>query len=334
MRSRSRSRSSVLRHFERGNFGFGCGRYSSVFQSSASRTSFPSVLALLVEAAVGLVAQPLALEHLVDERRHLPARSARRARWQEIRDHVARTSSPTRSTRRKVPDSASRRPPVSASTSSMVRSSSCISRTAFSMMKTPMRLAMKLGVSRAKTTSLPRRTSAKCAMASMAAAVGFRRGNDLHQPHVARRVEEVRAKPAPPHVLRQSGRDRCHRQTAGIGGIDRAQECGAATFCSRARLIARFSVTASITQSQSASRPDRRRSCPMVTSAPARLVEGRGLGLLAASSAGSRDLVARFAIGSGGTMSSRNTELRRWPGGPQCATPWFRHPGRQPFECA
>ena len=47
--------------------------------------------------------------------------------------------------------------PVSASTSSMVRSSSCISRTASSMMKTPMRLAMKFGVSRANTTSLPSR---------------------------------------------------------------------------------------------------------------------------------------------------------------------------------
>ena len=51
--------------------------------------------------------------------------------------------------------------------------------------------------------------------------VRLRRGDDLHQPHVARRIEEVRSEPAPADGFRQFGRDRRDRQAAGVGGQDR-----------------------------------------------------------------------------------------------------------------
>ena len=56
--------------------------------------------------------------------------------------------------------------PVQASTSSTVMPSWAIRRMAVSMAKVPMRLAMKLGVSLARTTPLPRRRSQKSASAS------------------------------------------------------------------------------------------------------------------------------------------------------------------------
>jgi len=58
---------------------------------------------------------------------------------------------------------------VNASTSSMVRSISCIKRMTFNTENVPMRLPMKLGVSLAMTTPLPRRTSQKWDTASIAA---------------------------------------------------------------------------------------------------------------------------------------------------------------------
>ena len=73
---------------------------------------------------------------------------------------------PTRSASRKVPVRGQPMAgPVSASTSSMVSPCSSISVAALNMTATPMRLAMKLGVSWAKTTCLPRMRSAKAAKA-------------------------------------------------------------------------------------------------------------------------------------------------------------------------
>ncbi len=60
--------------------------------------------------------------------------------------------------------------PVQASTSSMVMPSLAIRRSAFIMENVPMRLAMKLGVSLATTTPLPRRRSQKSARASRTSA--------------------------------------------------------------------------------------------------------------------------------------------------------------------
>ena len=70
--------------------------------------------------------------------------------WEKLRATWANTSRPTMSARRKVPVRGHpMTEPVRVSTSSMVRFCSCMRRTAVSMEKTPIRLAMKLGVSRA-----------------------------------------------------------------------------------------------------------------------------------------------------------------------------------------
>ena len=82
----------------------------------------------------------------------------------------ARTSTPTRSARRKVPVLGQPRAvPVRVSTSSMVRFCSIMRRMALPMEKVPMRLAMKFGVSCEWTMVFPRRWSQKCSMAAMSA---------------------------------------------------------------------------------------------------------------------------------------------------------------------
>ena len=48
--------------------------------------------------------------------------------------------------------------------------------------------------------------------------VGLRCRDDLHQPHVARRIEEVRAEPAAAEVFRHVRGDRGNRQAASVGG--------------------------------------------------------------------------------------------------------------------
>ncbi len=174
----------------------------------------------LVEAALGFVAQPFALQHLLVEVRQ-------RARcgglscppdFSMLPTTCPRMSSPTRSIVRNVADfghpTAS---PVSASTSSMLRSISCISRITLSTENVPMRLAMKLGVSLANTTPLPRFTSLKWATASIAAAVRFRCGDNFQQPHVARRIEKMRAQPRLAEIVGEAFGNLCHGQAAGVG---------------------------------------------------------------------------------------------------------------------
>ena len=81
----------------------------------------------------------------------------------------SRMSSPTKSIVRNVADFGQPTAcPVSASTSSMVRSISCMRRMTFNTENVPMRLPMKLGVSFARTTPLPRRTSQKWDIESIA----------------------------------------------------------------------------------------------------------------------------------------------------------------------
>ena len=159
----------VFGHFERGKSGLGHG---AVFEGvevedeafclyrRAPRT-------FLVEALAGFVAEPAALDDFVEDGGELAA-AARpggklAATW-------ARMSMPTMSARRKVPVRGQPMAwPVSASTSSMVRPCSSISVAAVNMTATPMRLAMKLGVSLAKTICLPRMRSAKAAKAATTA---------------------------------------------------------------------------------------------------------------------------------------------------------------------
>ena len=53
-------------------------------------------------------------------------------------------------------------------------------------------------------------------------AVGFRSGNDFQQPHVARRIEEVRAEPGATEIVGKSFGDFADGQAAGVGGDDGA----------------------------------------------------------------------------------------------------------------
>ncbi len=53
-------------------------------------------------------------------------------------------------------------------------------------------------------------------------AIGFGRGDDFQQAHVARRVEEVRAEPGPAEVVGESFGDLADGQAAGVGGDDGA----------------------------------------------------------------------------------------------------------------
>ncbi len=75
---------------------------------------------------------------------------------------------------------------------------------------------MKLGVSLAKTTCLPRMRSAKAAKGRQQAAVGLRGGDDFKQPHVARRIEEMRAEEAVA-VAGEGLRDAADGQAGGVG---------------------------------------------------------------------------------------------------------------------
>ena len=51
--------------------------------------------------------------------------------------------------------------------------------------------------------------------------VRFRCRNQLQQPHIARRIEKVRAKPRPPEVVRESLRNLRHRKSARVRGNNR-----------------------------------------------------------------------------------------------------------------
>ena len=82
-----------------GNFGFCRGRYSSVFQSSARRSSSFAVgraFTLLVKAALGFVAQPFALQHLlVEVRQRIRSRATRPdRRLLHVADHVPENVEP------------------------------------------------------------------------------------------------------------------------------------------------------------------------------------------------------------------------------------------------
>ena len=172
MRKRGAGVLDVLGHFERGNLGFRRGWYSSVFQSRARRSSSLPLRALhfLVEATFGFVAQPLAVEHLAEEIGQLQIAALVVDVLRHVTDDVPKD---VEADQVDGAESCGLGPadglPVRASTSSMVRSISCMRRMTLSTENVPMRLAMKLGVSLANTTPLPRRISEKRATASIAA---------------------------------------------------------------------------------------------------------------------------------------------------------------------
>ena len=121
----------------------------------------------LVKAAAGLFAEPAATYHLLDAAAACGRVRATRRRGR-CRKYCARRGPARRGRqcRRCGTWRTCGQPmagPVQASTSSMVMPSWVIRRIAVSMENVPMRLAMKLGVSLARTTPLPRRRSQKSA---------------------------------------------------------------------------------------------------------------------------------------------------------------------------
>ncbi len=139
--------------------------------------------------------------------------------------------------------------PVSASTSSMLSPCSSISVDAVNITATPMRLAIKFGVSFAKTTCLPRVESANARKCRHQRGVALRRRNDFEKLHVARRIEKMRAE-EPVAMRFQTRGDLCNWQTRSVAAQHRVRhKVRSVTRSRRARLISRFSATASITQS-------------------------------------------------------------------------------------
>ena len=115
----------------------------------------------------------------------------------------------------------------------------------------------------------------------------LRRGDDFHQAHVARRIEEVRAEKARLEAPSSSARAAAISQPAGRVLVVRMAfglRFGI-TFLSSADLMAISSVTASMTQSQFASLARSSSKVPVETSAaPAASKKAAGLALSKASS--------------------------------------------------
>jgi hypothetical protein len=82
--------------------------------------------------------------------------------------------------------------------------------------------------------------------------IGFGGGDDFEQAHVARRIEEMRSEEAVA-MPGESGGDLLDRQAGGVGGEQGLGGQMRHNAASSAVLMARFSATASMTQSQAAS---------------------------------------------------------------------------------
>jgi len=169
-------------------------------------------------------------------------------------------SMPTRSAKRNVPVLGQpMAAPVSASTSSMVSPCSSIRFAALNITETPMRLAIKLGVSLASTTCLPSVRSAK----RQRQPPRSRHCPPWESPQAAAlawRVKEVRPEETL-SVRGKPGGNLCDRQSGGVGGqngVGRKVEYNARQ---QGRLDGQISATASITQSHCASLGRSSRNC-------------------------------------------------------------------------
>jgi len=123
-------------------------------------------------------------------------------------------------------------------------------------MTTPMRLAMKLGVFFFVVRVhhlLAQDAVGEGGERGYGGGIGICGGNDLEQPHVARRIEEVRAeKPLALRVAEARG-DLRNGQAGGVGGEQGVGREVRRHAGQQRGLDARFSATASMTQSQAAS---------------------------------------------------------------------------------
>ena len=115
------------------------------------------------------------------------------------------------------------RGPVSASTSSTVKSPSSVSWATFAPKKQPMRLPMKLGVSLQRHHAFAEVQIAELRdpVQHFAACVSAP-GDDLRQVQVARRIEEVGAQKMLPELAVETLGDLRQWNAAGVGGDNRA----------------------------------------------------------------------------------------------------------------
>ncbi len=146
--------------------------------------------------------------------------------------------------------------PVNRSTSSMVRPKSRINWMVRSAAYSPIRLAMKFGVSFARTTPLPSMISANCSKARSApGSVSGVRIISVQLPCKTWRIEEMGAKPVAAEVFRTPNGQTGHAQSRGVRREQRTRFAHLVDpGSSRVRLISAFSTTASIVQSDSRNR--------------------------------------------------------------------------------
>ena len=207
---------------------------------------------VLVPAAAGLAAVPAGARPSAPPAA-TGASAARRSDCSKNERATAKpTSIPTRSISSNGPI---RKPPARRqirSTCSGVASRSCTIRSASSQNGRLQRLTRKPGASAAAITCLPIASPTARARAS-AAARARRAGDDLDEPHLRRRVEEVHADDA--LGAGYAGRDRASRQRRRVGREDRVGRDDAAERANSARLSSRSSGAASITTPQGARAP-------------------------------------------------------------------------------
>ena len=226
--------------------------------------------------------------------------------------------------------------------------SSDIKRMAVRMEKVPIRLAMKFGVSLARTMPLPRLRSQKSASASRSS--GKVAGPGINSSSFIYRGGLKKCVPAQccwksaskPSAIWRTGSPEVLVVTIVPG------RRWLATRCSSFRLISRFSGTTSMIQSAWAHQSRLSSKFPMVIRAAADGVKNAAGRDLRAASSPPRAMRFRTiaslsvkpralspAVNSDGTISnSQQGTLKHWPNGPRCARPWCRLRGLRLFRCS
>ena len=191
----------------------------------AQVAAFGVLALLLVEALLRLVAQPLLLEHLVDKRRkpHLGALvfDLRCLRGEVLRhmrhhidaDHVAEAKGsrlwPTDRRAGQRVDLFDREPLLLHQTNRIAH------REGPDAVRDEVRRIVRVD------DRLAQAQVAEVLDRSHIGRISVRRRDDLEQPHIARRIEEVRAEPVAAQLHRHAFDDLVDRQAAGVAGDDR-----------------------------------------------------------------------------------------------------------------
>jgi len=163
-----------------------------------------------------------------------------------------------------------------------------------------MRLAMKLGVSFAKTTPLPNghRRTARTTSSARGRLQGW---NDFQESHVARRIEKMRAEPAARKSSKNPSSYLRDRQATGVV-VMIVPACESPLLLQQRALDLQLSTTASIIQSTFGNALQSPRSCRSLPAMQARVEESRRFRFACTSSPRLR---AYLRVGSSWNMSRR-----------------------------